>query len=385
MEGRPENMKTELNKDVIIVPEKSARPQHVRHYFVIALFFVVLITPWVMMELNIVSTVNYENRTLAEKPTVFDPRGYEAYLNDNFAFKNILVAVNGAYKSFFNTSSSNQVVMGKDGWLFYSLPNAPHWDPIATYMGLNRFSDDQLSFLVNKFVRFDQNLKEQGSEFILVIPPNKHTVYSEYLPGLIRKNAKETRMAQLIRCLKDNTDVKVVDLRDAFEKEHKQNQIYYKTDTHWNSYGAYIAYTEIMTALDMRPYSRDEYTISSKVLNARDLARMAGVIGASDIQYEFVLKNGASEPELIEGIFGSEMVGVYTNNDASAPSLMMYHDSYNVALRPFLTPHFSRAIFSWKLFPDAEEVREQGPDYVIFEILERNLEFLFSDECLVVP
>ena len=389
-----------IDEDIVIretpisAPVTSAPPQGAPHIgrkkpvlknsLVIILFVLFLITPWAAMELHLVSAVNYENRTLAQKPDMFDPRGYENYLNDNFAFKNSLVAVDCLYKRIFKTSSSNQVVLGEDGWLFYTVPDAPEWDPIATYMGLNRFSDEQLLLLKDKFVCFDQRLKEIGTDFFLVIPPNKHTVYSEYLPKYVRERAKETRMAQLIDYLQMNSDVKVIDLRGALDREHDQYQIYYKTDTHWNSYGAYIAYTEIFRAVGMESFGRNDYSISPKEVSAMDMARMAGSVTATDLQFDFVLANRSPEPELIEGELDSDKVAVYTNHDPMAPSLMIYHDSYNVALLPFLTPHFSRTISSWKLFPDAREIEEQAPDYVIFEILERNLEYLFNSECLKV-
>ncbi|MCL1852163.1 MAG: DHHW family protein [Peptococcaceae bacterium] len=357
----------------------------------IVLFILTLLTPMAAMELKVLPVTNYENRTLAQKPAAFDLLdcwtffyGYEAYLDDNFAFKNSFVALNSVYKGFLRASASNQVVFGKDDWLFYTSPGYPASDPIMSYMGLNRFRDDQLAQLAAKFTAFDQKLREEGIVFFLVIPPNKHTVYAEMLPNDIRENAGESRMAQLIQYLREHTDVRIIDVAEPLIREHTQRQLYYKTDTHWNSYGAYIAYAEILKALGGNPYRLEDYEITSYKVHSKDLARMAGATWLEEQEHDFVLKDKSVKPELIEGTFDSEKLAVHTNHDPGAPSLMIYHDSYSAALMPFLTPHFSRTINKWLLCPNASEIIERAPDYVVFEILERNLEYLFDKACLTV-
>ena len=385
-----------MERDLIIQNQTNARipkmpltRRDLVNRGLIVLFILVLLTPLTVMELQVLPTKNYENRMLAEKPTVFDPLdgwtffcGYETYLNDHFAFKNSLVALNSAYKGLLHTSASDQVVLGKSGWLFYTSLDYPSSDPIGSFMGLNRFQDDQLELLAAKFSAFDQKLKDDGIAFYLVIPPNKHTVYPEMLPKSIRKNAAETRMNQLIAYLREHTDVAVIDVSAPLLREQAHHQVYYKTDTHWNSYGAYIAYTEILNTLGLSPNTPADYVISPREVQGMDMARMAGAVGTKDLEYDFVLKNPGPAPTLIDGVFDSDKLAVYSNHDPSAPSLMIYHDSYNVALMPFLTPHFSRTISKWSLFPSVREVVELAPDYVVFEVLERNLEHLFAEDCL---
>ena len=70
--------------------------------------------------------VNYENRTLAEKPVFrlneYDqyPKAYEAYLNDTLPFRDQLIQLNSRINYFgFRKASNENVIVGKEGWLFY--------------------------------------------------------------------------------------------------------------------------------------------------------------------------------------------------------------------------------------------------------------------------
>ena len=51
----------------------------------------------------------------------------------------------------------------------------------------------------------------------------------------------------------------IVDLRPALKAARQDQDVYYKTNTHWNGYGAFIAYTTIINALgssypELKPY-----------------------------------------------------------------------------------------------------------------------------------
>ncbi|MFN8461674.1 MAG: hypothetical protein U0X93_07900 [Anaerolineales bacterium] len=90
------------------------------------------------------------------------------------------------------------------------------------------------------------------------------------------------KVDQVIAYLRANGKQQVIDLRPALLAAKSERQVYYATDTHWNDYGAYIAYSAIMNELrktnpnliahpasDFEPVSRDS--------GAADLAAVMGV------------------------------------------------------------------------------------------------------------
>ena len=60
-------------------------------------------------------------------------------------------------------------------------------------------------------------------------------------------------------------------------------------------------------------------------------------------------------------------------DDASLPRAVIFRDSFVSRLVPFLSEHFSRAVYLWQNDFDAAEVQKEHPDVVIQEIVGRHL------------
>ena len=90
---------------------------------------------------------SHENRLMTGLPQVLQsplrelPRNLDNFLVDNSPFRYQFVLVNaGLDYALFGTSQSDQVLPGKDGWLFYKDgPNAAQ--PMANYQGLAELND----------------------------------------------------------------------------------------------------------------------------------------------------------------------------------------------------------------------------------------------------
>jgi hypothetical protein len=62
------------------------------------------------------------------------------------------------------------------------------------------------------------------------------------------------------------------------------------------------------------------------------------------------------------------------------PRLVMFHDSFGTALKPFLAEHFARALFEFQAMAFDESILErEKPDLVIQEITERYMWVDFTD------
>ena len=67
--------------------------------------------------------------------------------------------------------------------------------------------------------------------------------------------------------------------------------------------------------------------------------------------------------------------------DSSLPRAVIFRDSFASRLGPFLSEHFSRAVYLWQNDFDANVVAAEHPDVVIEEIVGRHLyEFLASPQ-----
>ena len=143
-----------------------------------------------------------------------------------------------AYK--FKQSSSDKVVIGNHGWLFYKGDT----NPVEQSMGYwNLFTDEQLKTIADNLMSSKKVLENMGIEFILYIAPNKETIYKKEIPDYYELKSKTTCTDQLIKYLKENTDIRIVypkaELLQA-KSEEPDRLLYHKLDTHWNYAGAYI-------------------------------------------------------------------------------------------------------------------------------------------------
>jgi len=337
-----------------------------KKWMLIIAFIIVLWIPAIDMLIKISpKTENTENRKLAEKPkfqlnsiSEFQKQ-YLSYFNDNFGLRNHFIKLNSLIKIIlFNISPLENVIIGKDDWLFYR-------EGMGSYQGTDLFSEEELNKFKNNIEEEAKWLKDKGIFFLLVICPDKQTIYSEYLPSSIKKFGSKTRFDQIIDLFKDNSDIKILDLREVLRKNKTKYTLYYKTDTHWNNYGVALAYEEISRILhqnfqEITPLKMSDLDFYIEGSKGRDLAMMLSM--QNQFNDEFISMS-------IKKSFLSKKL----------PSLVFFHDSFgydkfvppvpNKLYQLFLA-NFERIITQNDEF-DYDLVEKEKPTVVVHEVLER--------------
>nr|WP_300170793.1 DHHW family protein [uncultured Flavonifractor sp.] len=151
---------------------------------------------------------------------------------------------------------------------------------------------------------------------------------------------------------------------------HKDENIFYRTDHHWTSLGAYYGYTALADALGYTPVPLDTYTetvrstefygtvfSSSGVrwVNPDTITTYVPDTGITVTSYTYDSSgNPVEEPRALYDtsflsvkdkysmfLGGNQSLGVVKTPNADKPKLLILRDSYTDSLVPFLTPHFS--------------------------------------------
>ncbi|MDD1443352.1 DHHW family protein, partial [Dolichospermum sp. ST_sed3] len=333
---------------------------------------------------------NKEKRSLATKPEfrldaiLTYPHYYSVYFNDNFGFRNLLVFSNSYTKlKYLKTSPMpNKVVLGKKDWLYYS-----EGDVLNDCRHTNLFTENQLKKIKKILEDRTKWLKLKGSHYYLFVPPSKNSVYPEFTPPYIKPKNQKSRLDQLIEYLDKNSFVSIIDPRNFYFREKKKHILYYKNDSHWNLYGAFFGYTELMNAISksypsLKPSVISDYTFKYNNDYEGDLAMILAVnqvIMCDDIL--FIPKKTRQAkyikpPHYPDGeIFKAETV-VSVVPDSSLPVLVMFRDSYGSYLVPFISEHFSRSVYVWTPKFITDIIDYEKPQIVVQEIIERFLGFL---------
>lgn len=149
-------------------------------------------------------------------------------------------------------SAMYTVLYGKNDWLFYQ--NANDGNTYEDYLGNpdKYFTMEEKEAIKKNLEEKKAAVKEQNEDakFVVLIIPNKETVYAEYMPSYIQRMSEKTRTDDLVEYLQANTDVEIAYAKDAMLEKKDDHQLYYYTDTHCNMKGAYVALSEVMKTLD---------------------------------------------------------------------------------------------------------------------------------------
>lgn len=137
-----------------------------------------------------------------------------------------------------------------------------------------------------------RSFKKKGIPVLIVIAPDKATIYSEYYPKWVKRVSRSFPRDNFTHSplLQEH----VLFLEDDLLKYKKYTDpLYRKNDTHWSSMAAYLGYTAVMDRLEKLLQKKLERVplLGWKTLPSwrQDLERMNRVASGEDILYDLVL------------------------------------------------------------------------------------------------
>jgi hypothetical protein len=335
-----------------------------------------------------------EKRVLAsfpEAPSDFKtllrfPKTFEDFYNDHFGFREVLIyRYHREMKKRFGQSGVPDVIAGRDGWYFYAGNLL-----LDDFRGLLPLTQQQLISWKKNLVRKRDWLAKQGIHYLFLIVPEKQTVYPEYLPDYFQKAKGTTRVEQLMEYLKQDRDVEILDLRPGLLNAKSKGRLYHKTDTHWNDYGAFVGYKEMMDKISQwfpkEQFKFDFYfhdTMTERP--AGDLAKMLGLqetmkemcpllkerhFCAQPMELKLKIEDFSKMKEPEPFIKGCK--------DANLRALV-FRDSFFEMVQPLFSENFQQIVYIWHYY-DQKTVERMidyfHPHLVVEERVER---FCFRD------
>lgn len=327
-----------------------------------------------------------ENRALAPFPRLaLDreslaafPEGFTRYFEDHFAFRARMVEWQGRVRlEYLRSSPQSTVINGKDGWLFYAGDGS-----MDDYISATPFSTQELEVWRTTLQDTQDWLESRGITYLFVLAPDKHAIYQEMMPDDIRRLHNEWRYDRLAQYLRDRSTVHTLDLGPVLIAAKGRERIFHLTDTHWNDRGAYVAYEQIMRQLNamrpgLQPWPRSAFDPRMTTTGGRDLA---GMLGLADVMTEEDLMMTPRQPrcarvveESVASSRGAAARYVTECNNPGLPRAVIYRDSFATGLIPFLSEHFSRAVYLWEHDVNPTVIAEERPDVVIHEWVGRHL------------
>jgi len=354
----------------------------------LVILFVLVV--WLPLGLNVAGRDGGDPEGENRELVAFTGTNIGAWFNDHFGLRSTFVRWYGESQLFvFGVSPSASVIKGRNGWFFYADDGA-----VEDYVSENPLTPEALANWRHALVRAERWLRARNIAYLCLIAPDKHVLYPDEMPSTVVRIGEKSRTDQFYGYLWD-TEV-LVDVRPALVAARARERIYQKTDTHWNDRGALVAYQTIVNAARAQlpsippPWTRDEFDAVSLDVAGKDLAGMMGlkrVLREQDLRLvprrprlARVVEPSGGQPDDEVGRLVTEIPG------STLPRAVVLRDSFASQLAPFLSEHFSRAVYLWQNDFDAGVVEREHPDLVIQEIVGRHLHnFIPSPELVPDP
>ena len=344
------------------------------------LFVVLLALPLITMRGH-AGTLQEEQRTRAPLPSLWAagaqfPEQADAYFRDNFGGRDRIIRWHHRFKYHaFGQSPVDGVIVGRGGWLFYSVP--------TDGMDIRNFSGHwpHLAADVDGWLRGQEGRRRQyarlGARYLVAIAPDKQSVYPEFVPFRYGPHAPGV-LGELLGRLGTFPDLPVLDLAPALRRE-AHSGLYYTADTHWNARGAFLAAGAIADRLraDLPSVGRlreSDYDVSSSPRGTGDLVNMLGLgLATADLQFAYRRRAGGARE-----IRADALHHVWEQPGSGLPKAVLVGDSFGEALAPLLADAFSRLHYYRSSIggPDLSVVVQEAPDVVILISVERYLPHL---------
>ena len=266
---------------------------------------------------------------------------------------------------------------------------------LPDYQGKNLPSNGMLNNLAARTkIRLEDLRKvNPNAEIIYMIVPSAMTTYPELVPSNYTQATGKTKLDVTMEAL-ERGGATVIDLKSIFA-EHKNDEmpLYYKLDSHWADYGAYVAYEALFTHIaekfpEAAPRGIDEFNWNEGYYNGGDMVYYLAMSQSKIKEYAYYRTFKDKVPASVTQFnrydsatsltYSDEMTYenvIVTGND-KLPNCIVMRDSYSTQIYDILAERMNRTVYRgmWGYAWDNWLISSEKPDYVIYLIAEWNID-----------
>lgn len=310
-----------------------------------------------------------ENRYLAEFPefgwrqvregTYMD--GLTDYVSDHFPFRDFWIGMKTKAELISGKKEINGIFIAEDGYLIEAYEKPENTDRIAGIW--KNFAET-----VNGMER------ENGIEMRLMLVPTAVTVYEEKLPA----HAPLNDQMETAEYLYAETGIRPVDCSGLLMESREDGNLYYRTDHHWTTLGAYEGYRAFCGEMGFTPVPLEEMTAQTVTEDFRgtlyskagDYGRMGDEIVIYTNPDDRLQVEYRDNGEVTDSLYNLEYVekkdkySLFLNNlhplieitneaAQTGRELVLIKDSYANSMVPFLVHHYKKIyVFDTRYYKD---------------------------------
>lgn len=275
---------------------------------------------------------------------------YESYLQDQFPGRDHWVSFQTDMELFMGKNEIHNVYIGKNHYLL------EHYTE-------KEFDPQQISKNLQALEKFVGKTKQNADVHVMMVP-TKSWVLREKLPAFA-PHYKEQKFYDALQQKLEKEDV-LISVEPVLDA-HKEEEIYYRTDHHWTTLGAWYAYEQYTKAVGgdlqraqekrkFRCISKNFYgTTYAKINYARqadkieiyepaDKLRVVYNMGEKKTKtlYDFSFLKTADQYSVFTG--GNQAVLEITGGIKNGKTLLLIKDSFANSILPFLAEDYEKLV-----------------------------------------
>lgn len=328
------------------------------HYMGVSFFLILLLVFLINILTPDKSFSQKENRVLSSKPELnlsqitsgkFSPK-YETYVNDQFPLRDTWVTLKAGCDRLMGKTEENGVYLGKDGYLMEAFNPPPQKQLDATLTAMTDFAQSH------------SNIKQYA-----LIAPNAVNILEEKLP-FAAPAIDQNPYIDTVKDTLNEAGLTFIDVRDTLS-EHKDEGIYYQTDHHWTTQGAWFAFNETAKIMEIDASSLEYESVPVSESFQGTLSAKSGFRSGKKEELSVFLPTGDAPSSVVNYVNEQKKSGSFYVTEQlkvrdkyalffngnhpqvkiSTPvkenrTLLILKDSYANCFVPFLAPHYRNII-----------------------------------------
>lgn len=275
---------------------------------------------------------------------------YESYLRDQFPGRDHWVSFQTDMELFMGKNEIHNVYIGKNHYLL------EHYTE-------KEFDPQQISKNLQALEKFVGKAKQNADVHVMMVP-TKSWVLWEKLPAFA-PHYKEQKFYDALQQKLEKEDV-LISVEPVLDA-HKEEEIYYRTDHHWTTLGAWYAYEQYTKAVGgdlQRAQGKKKFRCISKEFYGTTYAKINYARQADKIEiyepadklcvvynmgekktktlYDFSFLKTADQYSVFTG--GNQAVLEITGGIKNGKTLLLIKDSFANSILPFLAEDYEKLV-----------------------------------------
>lgn len=279
-----------------------------------------------------------------------------SYCTDQMPLRNVFVGTKAVAETVFTKRENNSVLLGKHGHIIAKADYTDYAPMDKNISAINVFA------------------ASPDFDVTVAIAGRSQDVLFRYMPDIYP--AREISDAAFANLNEKLTAAQVDILTPLREHTAAGEYVYYRTDHHWTTLGAYYAYSEIISSYDIEPYPIEYFTretVSEEFYGTT--WSKAGMKWIAPDEMEFFRFEGdnkfvceiVDDGRLIEGFYersyldkkdkysafiggNNGRVKIYIDGSEKRETLVLIKDSFGHSLAPFLAAHFDLDVIDLRYY-----------------------------------